>query len=232
MESPVTIRDLPRLERPRERFALCGPEALSAYELLAIVLGNGIKGESAILVAQRTLKAFANLRGLSQASIEELSRLKGIGLVRAIQIKAAFELGKRIERDEEEKFVISGPADVARLMRPRLNHNQKESFILLCLDARNAVKRISPISIGTLDSSVIHPREVFKEAVQCLASAIILVHNHPSGNPDPSPEDAAVTRRMIDAGSIIGIRVLDHVITAQQKYYSFQEHGFFGCCPS
>ncbi len=226
MGSSFTIHDLPRPERPRERFALYGPQALSAYELLAIVLGQGTKGESVLLVAQRVLKAFGSLQRLSQASIEELSSLKGIGFARAIQIKAIFELGKRLEQDEEEKTVISSPADVARLMRPRLNHNQKESFILLSLDTRNAVKRISPISIGTLDASLVHPREVFKEAIQSLARSIILVHNHPSGDPRPSEKDVAVTRKMVDAGSIIGIEVLDHVITARQGYYSFQEHGF------
>jgi DNA repair protein RadC len=178
VEAPFNIHDLPRPERPRERFAQCGPEALSAYELLAIILGNGIKGESAILIAQKTLKAFSNLKGLSQASIEELSSLK-------------------------------------------------ESFILLILDARNVVKRIRQISIGILDSSLIHPREVFKEAIQALASSIILVHNHPSGNPEPSEMDVEITRIMVDAGSLIGIRVLDHVIIAQQEYYSFQEHEFF-----
>ncbi len=225
MQRSFTLHDLPRTERPRERFEQYGPEALSVYELLAIILGNGIKGESVLLVAQKVLKAFGNLKGLSQASIEELSRVKGIGVVRAVQIKAIFELGKRIEQNNNKKIVISCPADVAKLVSPRLNHKQKEHFLLLSLDIRNTVKKISEITVGILDSSLIHPREVFKEAIQSLASSIILVHNHPSGNPNPSEADIEVTKKMVEAGSIIGIKVLDHVITAGKEVYSFQENG-------
>ncbi len=225
MQRSFTLHDLPRTERPRERFELYGPEALSAYELLAIILGNGIKGESVLLVAQKVLKASGNLKGLSQASIEELSRVKGIGLARAVQIKAMFELGKRIEQNQDEKIVISNPADVAKLLGPRLNHKQKEHFLLLSLDTRKTVKKISEITVGILDTSLIHPREVFKEAIQSLASSIILVHNHPSGNPDPSEADIEVTKKMVKTGSIIGIKVLDHVIMAGEEVYSFQENG-------
>ncbi len=225
MQRSFTLHDLPRAERPRERFELYGPEALSTYELLAIILGNGIKGESVLLVAQKVLKAFGNLKGLSQASIEELSRVKGIGLARAIQIKVIFELGKRIEQNQDEKIVISNPADVSKLVGPRLSHKQKEHFLLLSLDTRNTVKKISEITIGILDSSLIHPREVFKEAIQSLASSIILVHNHPSGNPNPSEADIEITKKMVEAGSIIGIKVLDHIITAGKEVYSFQENG-------
>lgn len=226
MQRSFTLHDLPRAERPRERFEQYGPEALSTYELLAIILGNGIKGESVLLVAQRILKAFHNLKGLSRASIEELSGIKGIGLARAVQIKAIFELGKRIEQNQDAKIVISNPADVAKLVGPRLNHKLKEHFLLLSLDVRNTVKRISEISVGILDSSLIHPREVFKEAIQSLASSIVLVHNHPSGDPEPSETDIDVTKKMIEAGSVIGIKVLDHIITAHQRFYSFQENGF------
>ncbi|MBA7577291.1 hypothetical protein ES708_19138 [subsurface metagenome] len=224
MQRSFTLHDLPRAERPRERFAMYGPEALSTYELLAIILGNGIRGESVLLVAQKILKAFGNLKGLSQASIEELSRVKGIGLARAIQIKAIFELGKRIEQNQDEKIVISNPADVAKIVGPRLNQKQKEHFLLLSLDTRNTVKKISKITVGILDSSLIHPREVFKEAIQSLASSIILVHNHPSGNPTPSEADIEITKKMVETGSIIGIKVLDHVITAGKEVYSFREN--------
>ena len=226
MQRSFTLHDLPRTERPRERFELYGPKALSTYELLAIILGNGIRGESVLLLAQRTLKTFSSLKGLSQASVEELSAIKGIGLARAIQIKAIFELGKRVEQNQDEKIVISSPADVAKLVGPRLIDNQKEHFMLLSLDTRNMVNKISEITVGILDSSLIHPREVFKEAIQSLASSIILVHNHPSGNPDPSKEDFEITKKMVKTGSIIGIKVMDHVITARQAFYSFQENGF------
>jgi DNA repair protein RadC len=231
MQRSFTIHDLPRTERPRERFALYGPEALSTYELLAIILGNGIRGESVLLVAQKVLKAFSNLKGLSQASLEELSRVKGIGLARAIQIKSIFELGKRVEQNQDEKIVISNPADVAKIVGPRLNHKQKEHFLLLSLDSRNTVKKIGKITVGILDSSLIHPREVFKEAIQSLASSIILVHNHPSGNPNPSEADIEITKIMVETGSIIGIKVLDHIITTHQEIYSFQEHGLLPPLP-
>ena len=225
MQSSFTVHDLPRTERPRERFALYGPEALSTYELLAIILGNGIRGESVLLLAQKVLKAFGSLKGLSQASVEELSAIKGIGLARAVQIRAIFELGKRIEQNQNEKIVISNPADVAKIVGPRLNHKQKEHFLILSLGTRNTVKKISEITVGILDSSLIHPREVFKEAIQSLASSIILVHNHPSGDPNPSEADIEITKKMVKTGSIIGIKVLDHVITAGQEVYSFQENG-------
>ena len=142
MKRSFNLHDLPRAERPRERFELYGPEALSTYELLAIILGNGIKGESVLLVAQKVLKAFGNLKGVSQASLEELSKVKGIGLARSIQIKAIFELGKRIEQNQDEKIVISNPADVAKIVGPRLNHKQKEHFLLLSLDTSNTVKNL------------------------------------------------------------------------------------------
>jgi DNA repair protein RadC len=225
MQRSFTLHDLPRTERPRERFALYGPEALSTYELLAIILGNGINGESVLVLAQKVLKAFGDLKALSHASLEELSLVRGIGPARAVQIKALFELGKRTEESRDERIIIAHPADVARLVGPRLNHKQKEHFLLLSLDTRNGVKRIIEISIGILDSSLIHPREVFHEAIQSLACSIILVHNHPSGNPEPSQEDIEVTKRMVEAGSIMEIKVLDHVITAQRRFYSFQENG-------
>lgn len=225
MNRSFTVRDLPRAERPRERFELHGQEALSTYELLAIVLGSGIRGASVLLVAQEVLRVFGNLKRLSQASIEELCRIKGIGLARAVQIRAIFELGNRIEQNPGEKIRISSAADVAKIVGPRINHKQKEHFLLLSLDTGNSVKKISEITVGILDSSLIHPREVFKEAIQSLASSIILVHNHPSGNPKPSEADIEITKKMVKTGSIIGIKVLDHVITAGEQVYSFQENG-------
>ena len=146
-------------------------------------------------------------------------------MARAIQIKAIFELGKRIEQNQDKKIIISNPADVAKLVGPRLNHKQKEHFLLLSLDTRNTVKKISEITVDILDSSLIHPREVFKEAIQSLASSIILVHNHPSGNPTPSEADIEITKKMVKTGSIVGIKVLDHVITAGTEVYSFRENG-------
>jgi len=225
MRGAFLIRDLPGPERPRERLTRYGPDALATYELLAVVLGSGIQGESAILVAQRALHAFSGLKGLSQASIDELAALRGIGWARAVQIKAAFALGARSEDGDGQRTVIRGPADVAALVGPRLSRQAKERFLLLCLDARTAVKRISEISVGTLEESLVHPREVFREAIQSLASAVIVAHNHPSGDPSPSADDVTATRRLAEAGDIIGIRLLAHVITGAGGCYSFQEHG-------
>lgn len=220
-----TIHDLPRSERPRERLQKLGPEALSFQELLALILGRGIKGESVMVTAQRILSAFGNVKKISQASLEELSSVKGIGPAKAAQIKAVFELAKRKEEDTEEKITIRTSKDVVKLVRPGLKDKKKEHFLVLSMDTRNSLIRMCNISIGTLDSNLVHPREVFKEAIQSLASSIILVHNHPSGNPEPSDADIEITKRITETGSIIGIDILDHIIIARDTFYSFKEKG-------
>ena len=224
-ESSFTIHDLPKSERPRERLQKHGADALSSQELLALLLGRGIKGESVMVTAQRLLSSFGNIKNISEASLEELSTIKGIGLAKAAQIKSAFELAKRKEDHDERQIPVKSHQDVIKVVRQRLKDKKKEQFLVLCLDTRNNLIRICTISTGTLDANIVHPREVFKEAIQSLASSIILVHNHPSGNPEPSEADIEITKRIQETGKIVGIDVLDHIIIADNKSFSFKEKG-------
>lgn len=220
-----TIHDLPRAERPRERLQKHGAEALSSQELLALILGRGIKGESVMVTAQRLLSSFGNIKNISEASLEELSAIKGIGLAKAAQLKAAFELARRRDDQESKQLPVKSHRDVIKIVSQKLKDKKKEHFLILSLDTRNNLIRISTISTGTLDANLVHPREVFKEAIQSLASSIILVHNHPSGDPEPSEADIDITKRILETGKIVGIDVLDHIIIANNKSLSFKERG-------
>lgn len=223
--SPL-IRELPAEERPRERLTLYGPEALSAAELLAILLRTGVAGLSAVGLAGRLLSHFGSLRGIAQASTTELAGINGLGAAKAAQLKAAFELGKRNALFvDAPRPVIRSPQDVANLLLPELAGELREQFRALLLDTRNQVLRVRTISIGSLNASIIHPRELFREAIANSAAALIAAHNHPSGDPTPSPEDIAVSKRLVEAGKIIGIDVLDHVILGEGRYISLKERG-------
>ena len=220
-----TIHDLPESERPRERLQKHGPEALSSQELLALLLGRGIKGESVMVTAQRLLSTFGNIENISQASLEELSDVKGVGPAKASQIKAAFELARRKEDHEGKQISVKSHLDVIKLVKQKLKDKKKEHFLILCLDTRNNLIKISTVSTGTLDANLVHPREVFKEAIQSLAFSIILVHNHPSGSPEPSGADIDITKRIVETGKVVGIDVLDHIIVTENKSFSFKEKG-------
>jgi len=223
MKKSFTIHDLPPPERPRERLLKLGAEALSAQEILALILGRGVRGESVMLTAQRLLSQFGNLEGIANSSVEELSQIKGIGIAKATQLKAAFELSKRLEGyPERAKAVIKSPEDVVSQVRSRLKGKKREHFLTLLLDTRNQLIGVAPISIGSLDSSIVHPREVFKEAISASAASVIFVHNHPSGDPQPSEDDIKLTQRLVEAGKIVGIEVLDHIIVADQAYLSMK----------
>jgi DNA repair protein RadC len=229
MKKSFTIHDLPTSERPRERLQKLGVEALSAQEILALILGRGIAGESVIVTAQRLLSQFGNLKGIAAASVEQLSQVKGIGPAKAAQIKAAFELANRLEGYPEasSKPVVKTPADVANLVRNRLKGKKKEYFLALSLDTRNQLIKVSEISVGSLDSSIVHPREVFKEAISASAASVIFVHNHPSGDPEASEDDINLTKRLAKAGEIVGIDVLDHIIIGDKNYLSLKGRGLF-----
>ena len=229
IKKSFTIHDLPASERPRERLQKFGAEVLSAQEILALILGRGISGESVMVTAQRLLSQFGSLKGIAGASLEELARVRGIGLAKAAQIRAAFELASRLEsyQSTEKKETVKTPEDVVALVRSRLKGKKKEYFLALLLDTRNQLIRVAEISVGSLDSSIVHPREVFKEAVAASAASAIFVHNHPSGDPEASEDDLNLTKRLAEAGEIMGIDVLDHVIIGEEKYLSLKREGLF-----
>ena len=209
-KTSFTIHDLPKPERPRERLKKLGPEALSAQELLALVIGRGIPQKSVMNIAQELLAKFGNIKAISQATLEELSQIKGIGLAKAAQIKACFELGKRQELELElEDIDIKNPQSIVKVIQAKIKDKAKEHFKLILLNTRNKIIGVSNVSIGTLDSSLVHPREVFKEAIAHNAYSVILAHNHPSGDPEPSEDDIMITKRLKESGKILGIEVTD-----------------------
>jgi len=220
VQKSFTIHDLPVSERPRERLQKFGAEALSAQEILAVILGRGISGESVMVTAQRLLSQFGSLKGI---------KVRGIGLAKAAQIRAAFELTSRLEsyQDSGKRETAKTPEDVVALVRSRLKGKKKEYFLALLLDTRNRLIRVAEISVGSLDSSIVHPREVFKEAVAASAASVIFAHNHPSGDPEASEDDLNLTKRLAEAGEIMGIDVLDHVIIGEEKYLSLKREGLF-----
>jgi len=224
LKNSFTVHDLPLSERPRERLSKLGSEALSIQEILALILGRGIKGESVIVTAQKLLTKFGNLKNLAAASVEELTQIKGIGPAKATQIKATFELVKRLENAPTEvtRLTIKSPEDVIKTARALLKGKKKEHFVVICLDTRNHLIKTNVVSIGSLDCSIVHPREVFKEAISSSAASVIFIHNHPSGDPTPSEDDIKITKRLIEAGDIVGIEVLDHIVICDSEHISMK----------
>ena len=218
-----TVHDLPLDERPRERLLKLGGEALSAQEILALILGRGGNGESVMVTAQRLLSHFGNLRKIAAAPIQELVGIKGIGLAKAAQLKAAGEMGKRLE-DEGQGInpVIKSPEAAFNYVKGRLKGKKKEHFLVLCMDTRKRLIACNTISVGSLDTSLAHPREVFRDAISASSASVIFVHNHPSGSTEPSREDIELTHRLVKAGEVIGIEVVDHVIVCDSSYLSLK----------
>ncbi len=222
----ITVHDLPKEERPRERLKRFGAEALSQQELLAIIIGRGSPNKSVLTIAQDLLVKFKNIQTISQATVEELSQVEGIGEAKALQIKACFELARRqdLNKDVLLENYLENSKSVIELIQNQLKDKTKEHFKLIMLNTRNKVINIADISTGTLNASLVHPREVFIEAIKHHSCAVILVHNHPSGEAEPSNDDLKITKRLKEAGEIIGIEVLDHVIIGKDKYYSFKDN--------
>ena len=220
------IRDLPQSERPRERLIHYGSGALSTSELLAILLRVGVKGENVINLATRLLSEYDGLSGLAKASFSELEKIKGVGSAKVTQIKAAFELGRRmLVESPEERPQIRSPADAANLLMMEMSLLDQEHLKLLLLDTKNRVLKMPTVYIGNLNTSVIRVGELFRYALRDNCAAIIVAHNHPSGDPTPSPEDVRVTERIVKAGNLLDIDVLDHIIIGKQRFVSLKERG-------
>ncbi|HHV27486.1 JAB domain-containing protein [Anaerosalibacter bizertensis] len=220
-----TIKDMPLNERPREKLYKYGAKSLSNAELIAVIIRTGSRSDTAIELAQRLISIDKRGIGfLSEASFEELTSVKGIGKCKAAQIISAIELGKRIAaQGGEDKVKVTSPVDIVGLIMEEMRYLKKEHFRIAILDTKNHIIAIEEISIGNLNSSIVHPREVFNIAIRRTANSIILIHNHPSGDPTPSREDINITNRLIEAGNIIGIKVLDHIIIGDNRYLSFRE---------
>jgi DNA repair protein RadC len=213
-------------DRPREKLARRGANALGDNELVAIVLGHGQPRASALDLANSVLAALGGVAGLARAASDDLTRVGGIGPARAAQILAAVELGRRtVVHAATARAQMTSPRVVAEYLLPQFGNRRVEQFGVLLLDTKHRVLRSTVLSVGTLDASIVHPREVFREAVAGGAAAIVVFHNHPSGDPEPSPEDTRLTERLMAAGVLMGISVLDHVILGDARYFSYREKG-------
>lgn len=225
-DKKLMIRDLPAEERPREKLLCSGPGALSNSELIAVILRTGNPRESAVHLAERIISKSGGLRSLPDLSLEELQSFHGIGPAKAVQVKAALELGKRIATSfYEYEPAVTSPRHAADMFMEELRYQKKEYFKLLLLNTKNRVISREEISVGSLNASIVHPREIFSVPIRKSAASVILIHNHPSGDPTPSQEDLAVTRRLVDGGNILGIDVKDHIIIGDGCYLSFKEKG-------
>jgi DNA repair protein RadC len=214
---------------PRERMDALGPEALSDAELLALLLRTGARGADVVAVAARLLAIHGGLPGLARVGTRDLARSAGVGPAKSATLCAAVELGRRLAgRRLDQGAALRSPADVFHHFHPRLRHATQERFFVVLLDGRHRVMRHELVSQGTLTASLVHPREVFRPALREAAAALVLVHNHPSGDPTPSLEDREVTERLVQAGEILGVPVVDHVVVAERGYSSLRESGVIG----
>ncbi len=221
------IRDLPYEERPRERLLLEGATYLSNAELLAILLRTGSKGQSALAIAQTLLKQVRGLKFLNEITIEELVSIQGIGESKAVQLLASIELGKRITKASHIKQdAILSPEDCVSFLSADMKHLTQEHFVVLFLDTKNYIMGQKTIFIGSLNKAIVHPREVFKEAIKRSSASVICAHNHPSGDATPSQQDIQLTHRLYEAGELIGIRLLDHLIIGDNQFTSLKEKGY------
>ncbi len=224
----IMVRDLPPEERPREKLLAYGPGALSNVELLAVLLRSGTRKKSVLRIAEEILAHIKEqgLSAMAHISVPELAKIDGVGQVKAATLQAAIELGRRLAVQAAAKIeVIHGPEDAAHYAMPRYRFEQKEHFAVLLLNTKNHILGMPEVSVGSLSASVVHPREVFRAAIDYAAASMILLHNHPSGDPTPSREDIAVTERMVKAGKIMDIPVLDHIVLGNGRFASLKEKG-------
>lgn len=220
------IADIPMADRPRERLLYYGTSALSNAELLAIILRVGGVGQNALRLAETLLARFDGLPGLARASVAELTQIKGVGIAKVAQVKAALEVGRRLlSSSPDERPQVRSPADAANLVLLEMSVLEQEHLRVILLDTKNRVVSISTIYVGSLNSSVVRVGELFREAIRQNAAAIIVVHNHPSGDPTPSQEDVLVTRQIVNAGTMLSIDVLDHIVVGRSRFLSLKERG-------
>ena len=220
------LRDLPVDMRPRERMLMVGPGALSNAELLAILLRTGVAGESVVHVAENLLVRFGGLPGIAQANFEELCSVNGVGEAKATQLKAALEIGRRLLLAlPQERLQIRSPGDVADLLMLEMSLLDQEHMRAVLLDTKNNVLRVATVYTGSLNTAVVRIGEVFREAIRANCASIIVVHNHPSGDPTPSPEDVRVTEMLVEAGKLLDVAVLDHLVIGRNRYVSLKERG-------
>ncbi|WLR44087.1 DNA repair protein RadC [Bacillus carboniphilus] len=223
----LKIHDFPIDERPRERMIQEGAKSLSNHELLAILLRTGTRNQSVLQLANKVLKKFEGLRYLKEASVEEIVSIEGIGEAKAVQVLAALELGKRVHQLHfQDRYVIRSPEDGANYLMEELRFLQQEHFVCIYMNTKNQVIHKKTIFIGSLNASIVHPREVMKEGIKRSAASFICAHNHPSGDPTPSKEDIHVTKRLFECGKMMGIELLDHIIIGEKNFVSLKEKGY------
>lgn len=229
-----SVHDLPKSERPRERLIEHGANKLSSPELLSLILNTGTKGESVIMLSQKLILHFGSLIGIMEASFEDLKLIKGLGETKASKLLASFEISKRAfkekvaaerraEEDRKKYNAVTSPDGIYDILKEKIPNFSKEHFYVISLDTRNNFIGMDEISVGTLTASLVHPRETFESAIKRHAAQIVIAHNHPSGETEPSEDDLKITKRLVDAGKIMGIEVLDHIIITKNGYLSFKE---------
>jgi len=218
------VREMPEEDRPRERLARLGPEALRDAELIAVLLRTGTREMGAVALAEQVLRHFGGLRAIARASVEEIQQVKGMGLVKAVEIKAALELGLRLATHKDrDRRKIRTAQDVVDLLMPRFKHLEVEEFKAVLLNTKNEVMKVVDVSKGGVDGTAAMPAEVFRQAVRDAAPVVVVCHNHPSGNPEPSRDDIALTKRLRDASELMGVTLLDHVVFGDGRHVSMKE---------
>jgi DNA repair protein RadC len=232
ISKPLTVHDIPHEERPRERMETYGAGSLASHELIAIILGSGMKGVNVLTLSQKLIANFGSLGNVLNASMADLREIRGLGKAKASQLIACFEIARRVikevndnEKNIKESKSVTEPNEAVDLIRKQIQDYNKEHFLVISFDTRQKIIGIDSSSTGTINASLVHPRETFNCAIKRHAASIIAAHNHPSGDSEPSEEDIKITKRLSEAGKIIGIELLDHIIVTRSGFYSFKEKG-------